>query len=890
MSIRSSIRALWHNLSRKFEIEKELEDEVQAYVAMVSDDKLASGMPAEEARRLALVELGGAEQVKGAVREQRIGKGIEVLLQDVRYAVRGFRRNPLFSVTVIVTITLGIGATTAVFSVVDPILFRSLPYAHADRLVSVGLVQSLEKQEFTLGSFFFDWQENQKPFEALTSQSAGVQPCDLTEQNPAHLSCAEAQANFLPTLGISPVLGRNFLPDEDRPNGPKVALISYGFWLSHFNRDPGIVNRLIDLDGNQVRVIGVLPKGFEMPTLEAADVLLPMALDKSAQHTVNFGIGMPMRSFARLKPGVSIAQAQAEMEPLFAYVDRMMDSMKPPPPRQMRNDFHIKVRSLRDRQMENVSLVAWVLLAAALAVLLIACANVASLLMTRGASRERELAVRSALGASRGRLVRQALTEALLLSIAGAVAGCALAEILLHVFITMAPAGIPFLEKARLDLRIVVFAILVSLFSAVLFGLIPALQKPRATALAARSANSGVHAVMRRTLVVVQIAISMILLSSASLLLRSFWNLQEQNLGMQTRNVLAINIPLSSRKYGGGQKSMDFFLKAEAALRRLPGVTAVGISDSLPPGGWHGGNRYSEMSVAGRPRPPAGTGGTVVARWVTPDYFRALDIPILQGRGFTEEERNSSDHFIVLSRLLAVRMFPGENPIGQRIHGLQYPGNPPFTVVGVAANVKNGGLAGQDDPEFYLLRANFPEAWSLHNVIVLGTAFSPLNIAPWVRSQIAQIDPTAPVDVETLTQRVSTLADRPRFATALLGFFALTGLLMAVIGLYGVISFIATQRTQEIGIRMALGAGRFDILRLITWEGVRLIALGGIAGLAAALGMSRLLKSLLFSIGPHDPISFIVVALLLALVALAATLIPARAAMKVEPVVALRYE
>lgn len=888
MSFLSSVRALWRNLLLKSKVERELDDELQAYLAMVSDEKASSGISTKKARRLALIEFGGVEQVKGAVRERRLGYGVEVLLQDARYALRGFRRNPLFTATVIVTLALGIGATTAVFSVVDPILFRSLPYAHADRLVSVGLVQSLEKDEFTLGSFFFDWQENQKPFEALTSQEVFVQHCDLTERNPANLNCAQVQANFLPTLGILPVLGRNFLPEEDRPDGPKVALISYGFWLTHFNRDPGIVNRLINLDGNQVRVVGVLPKDFEMPTLDAAEVLLPMALDKSAQHTVNGGIGMPMRSFARLKPGVSIEQAQAEMEPLFEYVDRMMDSVKPPPPPQIRNDFHIKVRSLRDRQMQNVSLVAWVLLGAALAVLLIACANVASLLMTRGAARERELAVRSALGASRGRLVRQALTEALLLSIAGAVAGCALAEILLRVFIAIAPASVPFLSKARLDLRISLFTVAVSLVCAVLFGLTPALQKPRATAIVARSTNSGIHAVLRRSLVVAQIAISMILLSSASLLLRSFRNLQEQNLGMRTHNVLTINIPLATQKYGAGQKSMDFFLKAEAALRSLPGVTAVGISDSLPPDGWHGGNRYASMSVVGRPAPPAGTGGTVVRRWVTPDYFQALEIPILQGRGFTEEERSSSDHFIILSKLLASRMFPGENPIGKRIEFDS--DKPPYTVVGIAANVKNGGLAGQEDPEYYLLRGNFADDWGLHTVIVLETAFSPLTVAPWVRSQIARIDLTAPVEIETLAQRVSTLADRPRFATALLGFFAFTGLLMAVIGLYGVISFIATQRTQEIGVRMALGAGRFDILRLITWEGVRLIALGGAVGLGTALGMSRLLKSLLFSVGPHDPVSFIGVALLLTLVALAATLIPARAAMKVEPVVALRYE
>ena len=830
MSLRSSIRALWQNLSRKSEVEKDLDDEVQAYVAMASDDKIGSGVSPQEARRLALIELGGVEQAKGAVRERRLGHGVEVLLQDVRYAVRGFRRNPLFTVTVIVTLALGIGATTAVFSVVDPILFRSLPYAHADRLVSVGLVAPILQQEFMLGGSYDDWRDNQKPFEAFTSET-GVNECDLTEHNPARLSCASVESTFLPALGISPVLGRNFLPEEDRPNGPKVALISYGLWLSRFNRDPGIVNKLIDIDGHQVRVIGVLPKNFEMPTLQIADVVVPQALDQAEQRKAD--PGKVMYAFARLKPGVSIRQSEAALQPLFQY------SLNLVPPA-FHKEVHLRVRSLRDRQMQDVSLMAWVLLGAALAVLLIACADVASLFMTRGASREREVAVRSALGASRGRLIRQTLTEALLLSIAGAVAGCALAEILLRIFIAIAPASIPFLGKARLDLRIILFTILISLVCAVMFGLIPALQKPRPAELVARSTNSGSHAVLRRSLVAAQIAVSMILLSSASLLLRSFWNLQVQALGMQTRGVVTASISLGRQRYATAQQQMQFFEQTEAALRCLPGVSIVGLSDTLPPGGVHHDQIYSAMAIAGKPRPTNGTGGMVTWRWVTPEYFRSLDIPIVQGQGFTEQERSSNGHFMILSSSLASRLFPHEDPIGQRVQ--PNPGGAWYTVAGIAANVKNAGLSGESDPEYYRLRRNIAEDWDSSAVMVLKTTLSPGALKSWVRSQIAQIDPTVPVDIETLNQRVSMLADRPRFTTALLGFFAFMGLLMAVIGLYGVISFVAAQRTHEIGVRMALGAGKFDILRLIAWEGVRLIALGGIVGLGAALvcrGCSR---------------------------------------------------
>jgi predicted permease len=869
--------------------QSELDEELRFHLEQSAETKIAAGMTAQEARRQALIEFGGVERAREQCHEQRPGWWLGTVEQDVRYALRGFRRNPAFTLTVIATLALGIGATTAVFSVVDRILFRSLPYAHDDRLVSFGLVQSLEKQEFTLGAFFYEWRDSQRPFAAVTFER-GVSTCNLTETNPVHLSCADVAENFLPTLGISPVLGRNFLPEEDLPNGPKVALISDGLWLSRFNRDAGVLDKSIEIDGHSVRIIGVLPKDFEMPRLQPTDVILPAALDVAAQHTVNSGLGYPLWAFARLKPGVSVAQAKAELEPLFLHTQQWI-------PPQIRQDFHLQVRSIRDRQMQEAYLVAWMLLGAVLAVLLIACANVASLFSARGAARQRELAVRSALGASRGRLIRQTLTEAILLAVAGAAAGCALAEILLRIFVAIAPTSVPFLAQARLDLRIVLFTVLVSLLCAALFGILPALEKPNAMALVARSTRSGAHARLRRILVAAQIAVSVVLLSGAGLLVKSFWNLEQQSLGIETRHVLTVRVPLNWERYTTDQAYLDFFGRAEAALRRLPGVTAVGMSDSLPPDGnsWHNGGRFDELFVAGRPRTPAGTGGNVVERSVTPDYFRVLQIPIQEGRGFTEEERGSSGDFMILSKLLAARLFLQGDAVGQHIQLPTYQpyfalNGPVYTVVGVAGNVKNAGLTGQDDPEYYTLRHNRGEEWRGHCVLLLENALPAAVVAPWVRSQIAQLDATAPVEIETLHEQVSQLADRPRFETALLGFFAFCGLLMAVIGLYGVIAFMAAQRTQEIGVRMALGATRVDILRLIAGEGIRLIMLGGVLGLGAALAAAQLLKSLLYNVGAHDPLVYAAVALLLAVVALMATLIPARAAMRVEPVVALRFE
>ena len=873
----------------------EIADELQFHLEQQVQANIAAGMTPAEARRQARIAFGGVEQTREQAHEQRPGFYFETLLQDVRYALRGFRSNPVFTVTIIATLMLGIGATTAVFSVVDRILFRPLPYADAGRLVSLGLVQSLETQEFMLGYFYYDWQRYHGPFAAITSENATTSECDLTERNAQQLSCTAVEANFLPTLGVSPVVGRNFVPEETRPNGPHVALISYGLWRSRYNLDRGILDKTIDIDGDPVRVVGVLPRNFEMPRLQAADVLFPQAMDEAADRASNSGLGGPRRAFARLKPGVSIEQAEVQLQPLMHSVLQRI-------PSDFRYDFHLKVRSLRDRQMQDVRLTAWVLLGAVLAVLLIACANVASLLLARGAMRQRELAVRSALGATRGRLARQALTESLLLSMAGAVAGCALAQGLLRLFIAVAPANIPYLSQIRLDLRIVCVTLLFSLLCGVLFGLAPALQKPKGSMLNGRSLTSVSHAALRQWLVILQIATTMVLVAGATLLLRSFSNLENQNLGMRTDNTLTASITLGQHSYPTGASRLDFFQKLSTRLRFGPGVSLVSISDSLPPGGGHFGGRLDEMAVAGRPPSAAGITGVVATRLVSPDYFHALDIPIVQGVGFREEDMTASQHPIVVSKRLAGLLFPNENPIGQRIGAKRTANSDPTNtdpwsvVVGVAADVKNSGLSKDEVPEIYRLRRNLPEdwdgrgAWGKTSIVVVRSSLPPDQAARWIRSQVAALDPTLPIDLATLRQRVSKLADQPRFQTLLVGFFAAIGLMLAVIGIYGVISFLVTQRTQEIGVRLALGASRGRILRLVLGKSLWLIACGTTLGLLAALASSRVLASLLFNVSAHDPLTFALVVLLLVFVALTATLIPARSATKVDPIVALRYD
>ena len=889
--ITSNLRSLWTRVQFLFSHRTvdETDEELQFHIERQVDANVAAGMMPREARRQALIAFGGVESAREGCSEARPGWFFDTLGQDVRYALRGFARNPVFAITALATLALGIGATTAVFSVVDRILFRPLPYAHADRLVSIGLSQPMEKQEFTLGGFYFEWRDNQKPFESMTFER-GVGECNLTASNPVRLHCGNVAANFLPTLGVAPILGRNFLPEEDVPNAPQTALISDALWLARFNRSRDVLNKEIEIDGKPVRIIGVLPADFEMPRLQAVDVLQPAQVDIGAQHTVNAGIGQPLWAFARLKPDLSIAQAREQMDPIFRHTQQWI-------PAQFRQQFHLQIRSIRDRQMQDAYRAAWVLLGAALAMMLIACANVASLFSARGAARERELAVRSALGATRFRIIRQALTETLLLAVAGTAAGCVLAEVLLRVFISLAPSGIPFLADAGLDLRIIGFAVLLALVCAAICGA-PALEKSRSLAVTARAANSGAHTRLRGFLVAAQIAVSVVLLSGASLFIRSFWNMQREDLGMQMKNVLTVRIPLVDSRYPGASDYMNFYLRAEAAMRQLPGVQAVGISNSLPPdaNSWHGGLRLADFFVVGRPPIPPETGGSVVERTVTPEYFRVLNIPILEGQGFTEEERSAKSDFIILSKRLAEWLFPKGDALGQHIRFANYHpyfslDGPVFTVVGVAGDVKNAGLTGQDDPEYFELWSDHhPESWGRHCVFLVETNLPPAIVSEWLRVQIAKLDPTAPVAVEPLAETVARLADQPRFEMALVSFFAAAGLLLAVVGLYGVVAFLVAQRTQEIGVRMALGATRGNILRLVMGRGMGLVLLGGLVGLGAAFGVSRLLRSLLFNVSAHDPASFVLVALVLGGVALAATLIPALGATRVDPNVALRYE
>jgi putative ABC transport system permease protein len=859
--------------------EKELDAELRSHLEMLTEENIRRGMSPEAAHHAAQREFGGVEQTKEHYRDQRGFPLVENVLQDLQHASRMLRKNPGFTLVAVLTLALGIGATTAVFGVVDRVLFRSLPFPHAERLVSFGFKAPLDSLEFMLGADYLEWRAQQNAFESMTTMRPGVANCDLTEQNPARLSCAAVEAAFLPTFGIEPLLGRNFVQEEDLPRSPPVALMSYALWRSRYGGDQSIVGKTILVDGKGTVVVGVLPATFEMPTLAQVDLLVPQALDPAAQRRPT--TGAVLRAFARLKPGVSSSQATVALQPFFEQSLKFV-------PAAFRKEVRLVVRPLRDRQIQDTRLASWILLGSVVAVLLVACTNVANLLLARAAAAQRELAVRMALGASRGRLIRQSLTESLFLGLLGGAAGCVAAYGLLRWFVSLAPDGIPRLQQASLDARVLLFAFAVSLLSGLLFGTARALWRPAPELLAGKETHVTPRSLFRQMLVAAQIATSLILLAGAGVLLRSLWNLQNVSLGMEAENVVVGKISLAGYRYPEASQQLRFFERLETRLKRIPGVTSFALSDSVPPTGGMRSTIFARLEVAGRPLPAEGTGGMVGWRAVTPNYFSALRIPILRGRPFLEEDRSPGEEPIILNESLAAKLFQHDDPLGKEMKFAMT--GPWRTVVGIAANVKNNGLAEQADPEFYILwKSDVAGNFETGNVIV-RTSMNPQTMAAWIRSETAGLDAALPIDMQTMSQRVGSLLQRPRFNALLLSFFAAAGMLLAAIGMYGVVGFLVAQRTREIGVRMALGASPGAVSWMILSHVARWLVSGALIGLLGAIALTRLLQSLLFNVQAHDPFLLTLALVLLTAIGFLAAWIPARRAMRVDPMIALRYE
>jgi predicted permease len=804
---------------------------------------------------------------------------------DIRLAMRTMARNPWYTLTALVAVALGVGASAAVFSAVDRVLFRPLPYRDEARLASVGMMTPLDTNEFLFAGGYLDLQRHPGPFEAVTAFQAGTAACDLTEQSPLRLDCLRLAANFLETLGVAPVAGRAFSQTEDLPNGPRVAMISYGLWQSRFAGDPHAIGRTLMLDGVPTAITGVLPADFLMPTLTRADVFLPLAVDESRERS-----GRALRAFGRLKPSVSAAQARAELGPYF---ERVLADV----PARFRKEVSLRVRLVRDRQMGDARTASLALFGAVLAVMLIACANLANLLLARATGREREMAVRTALGASQARLARQVLTESLLLGLFGGAAGCGLAYALLRAFQSLGPDSLPRLGEATIDLRVLGFAVAAAILSGLAAGMAPAWRPGGTGFLSGSRATSRTRGWVRGTLVTAQIAVSMVLLAGAGLLLRSLWNLERVPLGLDSDRVVTASFVLGRQGYREQTRQLAFFDELERRVRALPGVEAAAITDSLPPSGGTRGRPFSTIEVEGRPRLPEGTAGMVSWRYVSPGYFSALGIPIRRGRGFTEADRGARDYSIILNETLARQMFPGEHPIGRRI--LRDPKGEWFTVIGVAADARNRGPARNVDAEYYVVRkavadltwANQepPMGWSAASVVV-RTAIDPRFATNEVRGLLQSMDGALPVEMGTMRGRVDNTTQRPRFYATLLGAFAGVGVVLAAIGLFGVMSFLVAQRRREIGVRMALGATRQAVMRQVLGFAARWAGCGLLAGMAAAAAATRWLQVLLFQVEPGDPRATAGAALLLAVVAIAAAAVPAWRAAAVDPAETLREE
>jgi predicted permease len=865
-------------LRRRRGREAEWREELESHQMFREEWNRDRGLAPNEARNLARKQLGGSLRALEAVRAVHVAAWRDSLLQDCRYGLRGFRKSPAFSAIAIATIALGIGAATAVFSVVDPLLFRSLPYPNDHQLVSVGFLGPVDDNEFNVVSSYLDWRRLQTPFQSITSMRPGAQ-CDFeTGEIPRRVTCYSVEANFLRTLGLSPALGRDFQPEDDRPGAPNVALLSHGVWSTVFGGDAAVIGRTFTLDEEQVRIVGVLPKGFEMPQMGDPDVLLPERLDAGRPRSANSSSFL--RTFARLREGVSVGQAEDAMRPLFE------QSLRADVPAELRSEVRLVVRSLRDRQIHDVKLASWMLFAAVLALLLLACANVANLLLARAAARRRELAMRAAIGAGRGRLARQMLTESLLLGGAGGAAGCAIGWMLVRLFVRLSPGGMLRLEHAGIDLRVLVFAVAATVGAALLFGMAPAIEPPRPEALAGWHSVGPPRMWVRRFLIVSQVAISLVLLTGASLFGRSLWKLENQPLGFSTQRLVTASFTLKRQRYRPAAAQTAFFNQLEERLKQIPGGGGLAIADSIPPRGSMG-RPYSNMGIVGR-APLASNGGMVAFRWVSPGYFQTMGIAILAGRAFQESERAAGDPPVILSASLARRMFGNENPIGHRVV-LDGDGRA-FPIVGVAADARNNGIATPAEPEYYRLRMANSTQLGRSAVAVFRTGLDPATLSRWIRREFAALDPTLPVDLQTMEERVDRFRDRPRFIAAVVAGFAALGLLLAASGLYGVLSFLVAQQTREIGVRMALGARPRDIGLRIQLRAGAWIAAGVILGTAGSLALARTVNGLLFEVSPEDPVSMLAPALALCAAGALAAWLPSRRAARVDPVVALRCE
>jgi putative ABC transport system permease protein len=880
MPILPRLASLWRNLSRKARVDRDLDDELASYLALLAAEKERAGMSPQAARRAARLDLGGVEQVKERVRGARVGAFLDVLVLDLRYGVRMLSRSRGFAAVAVTALALGIGANSAMYSVLHGVLLSPLPYPDAGRLVMV--FRHFSRSSFPHGTLcladFVDWRAGNHAFEAPSVFTR--KRFDLTGTGePEEVSGAAVTAGFFSALRVRPILGRIFRPGEDGQSADRLAVLSEDLWRRRFGGSPSAIGRTITIDGSLWTVVGVMAAGFHFPRRDS-ELWTNLLFEPPRRRGPFFYYGL-----ARLAPGATLAQAQAEANAIARRIE-LGD------PRTSGLTF--PVVPLREAIVGDARPALLVLFGAVSLVLLIAAVNVANLLLARATAREREMAVRLGLGAGRARLLRQLLTESAMLALAGGAAGLIVAAAGIELLRAWNPGNLPRLQEVHLDAGVLGFTLLVSLLTGVLFGLAPAFQSSRA-GLAGSLKESGrgntasaPRRRLRAALVVSEIALSLLLLAGAALLLRSFALLQQvKTVQVPPERILTMEISPSAARYRDDKTSVAFYERLLERVRHLPGVVAAAISDSLPPDREGNADTYV---IAGRPLGPGELNPIISAPSVSPDYFRTLGIPLLAGRFFDPRDRAGSPPVAIVSEAMARRDFPGQSPLGQRLKasGPELSGTPYMEIVGVVGNTRYLGLGSPLAAAYYQPAA---QSGGQRQFLAVRSAAAAAGLAKPLRREIDALDRDVVVShVATMEQALSDSVAQPRFRTLLLAAFAAVAVLLAAIGIYGVIAYSVAQRTHEIGVRMALGARRSDVLRLVVGQGASL-ALAGIGlGLAGALALTRVLANLLFAVSATDPLVFTLVSLLLGAVALAASLIPARRAAFIDPHVALKYE
>ena len=808
-------------------------------------------------------------------------------MNDLRFAFRQLLKNPGFTAVAVLTLALGIGANSAIFSVVNAILLRPLPYKNPDRLVWVwenNLSKNIPINPASPANLM-DWRNESRVFESLSAWDG--QSFNLTgEGEPERILGAKVFANFSEVLGVQPVLGRTFLIEEDRVGANPVALISYGLWHRRFGGDTNILGKSLTLHGKSFTVIGVMPAGQAVP-FNLFEVWVPFALEASrlSRHADRF-----VRPIGRLKPGVTIRQAQAEMDT----ITRRLEKLYP----QENAGAGVSIIPLREMFAGEMRSALLVMLGAVGFVLLIACANVANLMLARAAARQKEIALRAALGASRLRLTRQLLTEALLLSGLGAAGGLALAFYSIHVLVALVPAvstlykvPVPGVDEIGIDGAVLAYTIGLAFVSALLSGLAPALGTSRpdlndALKEGGRSATSGFRSGRFRNLLVVsEVALALMLLIGAGLMLQSFQRLREVRLGFNPNQVLAMTLSLPEGKYPNDEQRTDFFQQLIQRVEAVPGVKSAAVAKYLPLSGHWG---TAQFSIEGRP--PLAAGDFLVADVdsVSPGYFQTMEIPVRQGRGFTGADRLKAPQVVILNETMARRFWPNENPIGKRLNLGDSNNSDFWEIVGVVGDVQHFGPDTKAHAQIYFSHLQASDPWMS---LIVRTAANPLALVGAVKNEVFAIDKAQPVfDVQTFEQLVSQSIAPRRFAMLLLEVFSVLALLLAAVGVYGVISYSVSRRTHEIGVRMALGAQTTDVMKLVVRQGIGLALAGLVTGLTGAFGLTRVMAGLLYGVSATDPLTFAAVPVLLFAVALLACWLPACRATKVDPMEALRYE